>query len=344
MEEDTLVVNIVKDTNEYAMAMVRYAENFYVIPWELIKEKCKAEKFSVENITYCVNKSRITFTLILKDTSFVIVFNADDGVYEYVFEGSGIVKAVCCDNKVIAAAEVADEFGIVSIYRCESTVGSFSWLYKDTGIKKKNPRSIEDFEFAIARNDAFLKIFNPVNEIDYIRYVEENYSIYGLYDYWKDKDIDAYEGSINANSIFIEFASGEPLTTNKITFCNNPKFAAGYLKYIVLGDAAYMILLADAESDEFLSKNEQELENDYIPNIDYILNDIIRSNSDKFSIVALFEEMVELCDMVFGEKDKKSEYEMLCKACDMCNMYFSEKIYPKTGYRYKVNVHYGSNS
>ena len=171
-----------------------------------------------------------------------------------------------------------------------------------------------------------------------MKYVENNFSIYGLYDYWKDKDIGAFEGKEDKDSLCLEFYSGEPLVLNKMTHCTDPKFAAGYLKYIVLGDAAYMLLLSDSERDKYLLKNDTELENDYIPDINYLLNKLIRNCSNKNSVVYLFEEMIELCDMVFMAKSKETAVELLINAYKICNLHFQNEISPKTGFNYKFQI------
>lgn len=335
-----MIIKVSKNVNEYAMATVNFDDKFYVIPWEEIRKQSGAKEIQLKDITHCVNKNTVTFTLILNDKSLVVVYNAETGNYEYMLEGKDIIKAVCCDDKVVAVAKITNEWNVAVVCRCTSLIGSFKWEYESLNITKQSYKNdYKDYELVVAGNDAFVKIQNPFNKAEYMKYVENNFSIYGLYDYWKDKDISAFEGEPDKNSIYLEFSSGEPLTLNKITYCNDPKFAAGYLKYIVLGDAAYMLLLSDSDKDKFLQKDDKELENDYIPDIDYLLNRLIRNCSNKNNIVYLFEEMVELCDKVFMESDSRKALELLFCACDVCNSLFKIKICKSTALNYRFNIH-----
>lgn len=337
-------IEVSKNINDYAMATVNFDNKFYVIPWDEMGKQAEMEEFDLKNITYCINKNTVTFTLIFEDKSLVVVYNAETGSYEYMLESKDIIKAVCCGDKVIAVAKITNEWNMSVVCRCTSLIGSFKWEYKSLNITKRSYKNdYDDYELVVAGNDAFVKIQNSFNEAEYMKYVEKNFSIYGLYDYWKDKDISAFEGESDENSLYLEFSSGEPLTLNKVTYCNDPKFAAGYLKYIVLGDAAYMLLLSDSEQDKYLLKNDTELENDYIPNVDYLLNKLIRNCSNKNNIVYLFEEMIEFCDMVFVAKSKKTAVDLLMNACRACNLLFKNEIFPKTGYNYKFSVYLPEN-
>lgn len=337
-----MIIKVSKNINEYTMATVNFDDKFYVIPWEEIRKQSGAKEIQLKDVTHCVNKNTVTFTLILEDKSLVVVYNAETGNYEYMLGGKDIIKAVCCGDKVVAVAKITNEWNMAVVCRCTSLIGGFKWEYESLNITKRSYKSdYDDYELVVVGNDAFVKIHNPFNEAEYMKYVENDFSIYGLYDYWKDKDISAFEGEPDKNSLYLEFSSGEPLTLNKVTYCNDPKFAAGYLKYIVLGDAAYMLLLTD--KDNLLQKDDKELENDYIPDIDYILNKLIRNCSNKNNIVYLFEEMVELCDMVFAAKSIKTAVELLMNACRACNLLFQNEIFPKTGYNYKFSVYLPEN-
>lgn len=339
-----MIIRISKNFREFAMATIKFNDKIYIIPWDEINKRLGTENINFENITYCVNKNTVTFTFVLKDKSLIVVYNAETGSYEYVLEGKDIIKAVCCNNKVIAVAKVTNEWNMSVVCRCTSLMGSSKWEYENLNITKRSHKNdYNDYELVVAGNDAFIKIQNPSNNAEYMKYVENNFSIYGLYEYWQDKDIWAFEGQLDKNSLCIEFSSGEPLTLNKKTYCNDPKFAAGYLKYIVLGDAAYMMLLTDSEWDKYLDRNDTALENNYIPDIDYLLNIIIRNCSNKNSVMYLFEEMVELCDKVFLAKSKKTSVELLMKACKVCNLHFENKIFPKTGFNYKLSVYSPDN-
>ena len=334
-----MIIKVTKDYGKYAMATVNYTGKTYVIPWEDIKNMSGIDLSLVKDITWCVNKNTVTFTLICTDVSLVIVYNAEEGKYEYVSEGKKIAKAVYCGDKVVAVAKFTNEWDMTAVVRCTSLPGSSEWEYDLLNVTKKSyENDIKDYELVVAGNDAFIKIQNPFNEAEYMKYVENNFSIYGLYDYWRDKDLGAFEGKADKNSLYLEFSSGALLELHRRTHCNDPKFAAGYLKYIVLGDAVCMLLLTDSDKDKLLQKDDKELENDYIPDVDYLLNKLIRNYSNKNNIVYLFEEMVELCDKVFMEKDREKAMELLLHACNMFNLHFEDTIFPQTRLYYSLKI------
>ena len=143
--------------------------------------------------------------------------------------------------------------------------------------------------------------------------------------------------------MFLEFQFGDPLKTAKITYCNDVKFTAGYLKYMVLGDVAYTLLVSENERDPFLIKDFHELEKEYIPDIEHLIEFSIRNTKDKYRPVSLLEEMAELCDSIFMEKDMVKAREMFFNACDICNKYFAEDIFHKSGYGYLFKAYNGAD-
>lgn len=325
------------------MAVVKYNDKIFAIPWEEIRKQCPFTEENLTQITHCIHKEYVTFVLICKKISYIIVFNAETGNFDYIVGGKGIVKATCCDDKVVAIAKMINESGTVSVYKCYSELGSGVWKYEDTGLKKEYAENDEnDYKLITTSNDAYIKLNNPLNEVEYINHMREKYSMYCLYDYWKNKEIDAFEGDVRKDSIFLEFQYGNPPETVKITYCNDVKFAAGYLKYMVLGDIAYMLLVSENERDPFLIKDSHELENEYIPDIDHLIELSIRNTKDKYRSVSLLEEMTELCDAIFMEKDMVKAREMFSNACDICNKYFAEDIFRKSGFGYLFKVYYGA--
>ena len=84
-----------------------------------------------------------------------------------------------------------------------------------------------------------------------------------------------------------------------------------------------------------------ELENDYIPDVECMLDFCIKNTKDKHRPIALLEEMVELCDDIFLEKDNSKAKTMFIKACSLCDKYFQEKIFRKLGFVYSIKVYNG---
>lgn len=335
-----MVVQFAKSFKDYAMAVVKYNDKIFAIPWDEIIKKCQINKNDLINITYCIHREHITFVIICEDDSFVMVYNADTGVFDYINNGKYIIKATYCDGNVYAIAKIPNSNGIASVYKYESSDDSNAWKIHNTGLKKKcADDDYNDYNLIHGTNDAYIKLKNPLNEIEYINHIKDNYSIYSFYDYWKDKDINAHEGEINENSIFIDFRFGDISEPFSITHCNDVKFAAGYLKYIVLGDVAYSILNAECERNPVLIKDNMELENDYIPDVEYMLDFCIKNTKDKHRPIALLEEMVELCDDIFLEKDISKAKTMFIKACSLCDKCFQEKIFHKLGFIYSIRVY-----
>lgn len=338
--ENNLIIQFARSFKDYSMAVVKYNDKIFAIPWEEIKKQCPFTEETLTQITHCIHKEHITFVLICKKISYIIVFNAETGNFDYIIEGKGLIKATCCEDKVIAIAKITNESGTVSVYKCYSNIGSGVWRYEDTGLKKKYAENDEaDYKLITTSNDAYIKLNNPLNEIEYINHMKEKFSMYCLYDYWKNKELDASEGDIRKDSIFLEFQFGNPPETAKITYCSDAKFAAGYLKYMVLGDVAYMLLVSENERDPFLIKDSHELENEYIPDVDHLIELSIRNTKDKYRPVSLLEEMVELCDSVFMEKDITKAKEMFFNACSICNKYFAEDIFHRGGYCYMFKAY-----
>lgn len=342
--ENNLIIQFAKSFKDHSMAVVKHNDKTFAIPWEEIKKQCQFTEENLVQITHSIHKEHITFVFVCKKTSYIIVFNAETGNFDYIVEGKGIIKATCCKDKVIAIAKIINESGIVSVYKCYSEFGSRAWKYEDTGLKKKYAENDEnDYNLITTSNDAYIKLNNPLNEVEYINHMREKYSMFCLYDYWKNKEIDASEGDLRRDSIFLEFQFGNTPETAKITYCNDIKFAAGYLKYMVLGDVAYMLLVSENERDPFLAKDSYELENEYIPDIDHLIELSIRNTKDKYRPVSLLEEMAELCDSIFMEEDTAKAEEIFFEACDICNKYFAEDIYHKSGYGYLFKAYNGAD-
>ncbi len=337
-----MVVQFAKSFKDYVMAVVKYNNKIFAIPWEEIMKKCKINQCDLKNITYCIHREYITFVFICENDSFVMVYNADTGVFDYINNGKHIIKATYCGGDVCAIAKIPDCNGIALVYKYESSDDSNAWKIYNTGLKKKcADDDYNDYNLIPGTNDAYIKLKNPLNDIEYVNYIKDNYSIYSLYDYWKDKDIDISEGEINENSIFIDFRFGDISEPVSITHCNDVKFAAGYLKYIVLGDVAYSILNSEWERNPVLVKDDKELENDYIPDVEYMLDFFIKNTKDKNTPVSLLEEMVELCDNIFLEKDSSKALDMFRNTCSLCYKYFQEKIFHELGFVYSIRSYNG---
>lgn len=162
-----------------------------------------------------------------------------------------------------------------------------------------------------------------------------NFSEYSLYDYWKKKEIDAFQGELSPDSMFLLTTGCAPLpccySYNKFSYFNDFKFGAGYLKYVVLGSMANNLLLND---------NDECLE---LPNIDEVLEICIRNNNDKYNVIDKIKHIVEICDRVFCENEKEKQEEYLKKASQKFNEFFEFEIQNVSGWNYTFDIYSGSD-
>ncbi len=129
-----MIIQFAKSFKDYSMAVVKYNDKIFAIPWEEIKKQCPFTEENLTQITHCIHKEHITFVLICKQTSYIIVFNAENGRFDYIVEGKGIVKATCCKGRIIAITKILNESGTINVYKCSSDIGSGVWIYEDTGL------------------------------------------------------------------------------------------------------------------------------------------------------------------------------------------------------------------
>lgn len=178
-------------------------------------------------------------------------------------------------------------------------------------------------------------------------------SEYFFPEFWEDRIMNEGDGELSRNSLFIKSADlpVKSLSDNRavtdgltlFTYCNNPKFAAGYLKFYMLHDVlmsphfAYPDLVDEAaliikedcrrclvDIEEFAKKFRQ---------ID---------DTDKKEVLKKVLHILHLCNLVFVEKDLEVAKKHLFVAADKFNEYFYDacvKINDKIcsyGFEFKV--------
>lgn len=329
------------------MAVIKNNDKVHILPWEDVEKQCGVEGQECINITYCVHKHKVCFVLVYEDNSYVIVYNVKNGIVEYITEGFGVIKAVCVEDTVYAAVKIHMKNDIIHVCRGESVIGSYAWKYEDLNIvKTKTMYDEDDYLIFVTDNQVLIRVNNAIDKNKYKKFLQDSYSKYCYYDYWKDKDVDCNDGELSRDSLFIEFTTGDDKPgknryTN-ITFCDNVKFAVGYLKHLVLSDAAHMIFFADENTcDE--AYEDLGIEQDEIPNIDYILDRCNRNNQDKYGLLSAFMDMVDRCDSILLEENNETALQMLIDTVKVCNDYFKNEIYPKSDFRVCFNVYNGAD-
>lgn len=185
-------------------------------------------------------------------------------------------------------------------------------------------------------------------DLDDINKFIEIFSEYFFFDYWSDKEIDASEGELSQKSMFSRFSNCAPfpccIGINKFTYFNDPKFGAGYLKYIVLGSLTCDVILTDEKYKSLYTINVDGEEYFKVPDIDSILE--ICSKDDELkqnNILPKIQHIVRLCNMVFYEQTPEKQKEHLKYASKIFNEYFESAIQADTGWNYEFYIFDGAN-
>ena len=170
-------------------------------------------------------------------------------------------------------------------------------------------------------------------------------SEYFFFDYWQDKEIDAAQGELTPGSIFLRFSNCAPMpcccSMERFTYCSDPKFAAGYLKYVVLGDIACATLLSNEEYDEICFKDDGDLRVFTMPDVDDILDRCIKNGSERECVIEKMNHIIRLCNEIFLEQDILKGTELLKDLAAKFNEYFEYGIQGETGWNYTFDVYDG---
>ena len=83
------------------MAVVKHNDKIFAIPWEEIKKQCPFTEENLIQITHSIHKEHITFVFICKKTSYIIVFNAETGNFDYIVEGKESLKQLAVTIKLL---------------------------------------------------------------------------------------------------------------------------------------------------------------------------------------------------------------------------------------------------
>ena len=150
-------------------------------------------------------------------------------------------------------------------------------------------------------------------------------SEYFFFDYWEDKEIDAFQGELNKDVMFLQAVFGDScpvgLCVNRFSYFTDVKFGAGYLKYVMLGDLAYTLLTPKGELDEVYK----------LHNIDEVLETAEQNRNDNYEIIEKVKYIISLCNRVFIEDNIINQKEYLMHAAKEFNDYCENYIHKKTG-------------
>ena len=183
-------------------------------------------------------------------------------------------------------------------------------------------------------------------DLDDMERFTEIFSEYFFFDYWQDKEIDAAQGDLTPESMFMCFSNCAPMpccsSMERFTYFSDPKFAAGYLKYIVLGNMACTVLLSNEEYDEICFEDDGDLRVFVMPDVDDILDMCIKNGSGRECVIEKMNHIIRLCNEIFLEQDILKGTELLKDLAAKFNEYFEYGIQGETGWNYTFDVYDGA--
>ena len=193
----------------------------------------------------------------------------------------------------------------------------------------KNGIAIEKHQDGIIV-DGILHILNFDEE-------KEVVSEYFYPDYWKDFIANPSQGEIYPDSLFIKYGSYAPLPCASgftlFSHCNNPKFAAGYLKFMVLCELVSSMLIDLSEFAELSNGNNFSFD------IDCFIQDYKTEDNDKKDVCEKIKHILRLCNLVFLEQNEQGSKNHLFYTANKFNEYFSEIL----GWDFEFKVYDGAS-
>lgn len=162
-------------------------------------------------------------------------------------------------------------------------------------------------------------------------------SKYFFYNSWDQLFAPLSEGEISPDSLFMKYVCYAPLPCASgftiFPYCNNSKFAAGYLKFVVLCEFVRCALLEIPEAAIFLNPKSISFD------MDDFIEKYTPENSRNKEICEKIKHILRLCNLVFIEQDKTEAKKHLFAATDKFNEYFS-KAY---GWDFEFKVYDGAS-
>ena len=177
---------------------------------------------------------------------------------------------------------------------------------------------------------------------------EGHFSKYIFFDEWKDVYNNVSEGEPERDGIFLYFCTTDhrPFTNcfNSFTYCTSPKFAAGYLHYIVLGTLADLIGFTDEWIYEELDDETRNNGITRVPICYGLIETCGKNGCDKYNIYEKVKHIFMLCNSVFYEQDIEKQKEYLTYAAEKFNEYFEFAIEEAAGLNFEFRVFYGADA
>ena len=179
--------------------------------------------------------------------------------------------------------------------------------------------------------DGILHILSSEEEKDVV-------SKYFFPDYWEEFIATPSEGEISSSFLFIKHSSYAPLPCGAgftlFSYCNNAKFAAGYLKFMVLCELISSTLIDLSEFADISNGHNISFD------IDFFMEEYKTDDSDKKDVCDKIKHILRLCNLVFLEQDEAEAKKHLFYVADKFNEYFSEV----SGWNFEFKIYDGAGN
>ena len=169
-------------------------------------------------------------------------------------------------------------------------------------------------------------------EFDDIEKFVDAFSEYIFFEYWDGAEPDICQGDLCKGSLFLQsiIQDAGPFggCFNNFSYFTDVKFAAGYLKYIMLGDLCCSELASDV-----LQREGYELQD-----VDELIVAAEKSNTDASELISGVKYIISLCNNVFATQEQKKQMEYLEVAIREYNKFCETTVRQKTGRYYLLEV------
>lgn len=153
---------------------------------------------------------------------------------------------------------------------------------------------------------------------------------------WNEFIANPSEGEVSPDSLFIKYGSYAPLPCASgftlFTYCSSAKFAAGYLKFMVLCELIASTLINVSDLADLSNGNNISFD------IDNFIEDYKTEDSDKKDVCEKIKHILRLCNLVFLEQNESEAKKHLFVVAYKFNEYFSEIL----GWDFEFKVYDGA--
>ena len=162
-----------------------------------------------------------------------------------------------------------------------------------------------------------------------------------FYNYWENREFTPKGELPTPDSYYFIFDWPGPFLSRPdtlVTYGKDIFFAAGYIKYLALGQIGMYSLLTDKQYDDFYEK----VSGAPMMDIDEILEKGERKILITWKVKAQIIAIKKTCEQIFFEEDRTKQDELLRRAVELFNEYFGNPTFKRvTGYGAHLAIHCG---